>query len=64
MRVTAFAPGEPVLEAARIGEVPGLAVMALVGVATVAVLAVAVWPIEREATGELRDPEEVGEWKE
>lgn len=63
VRLTAFTPGEPLGEAARIGEVPGLVVIGIVAVAYLVVVGVALWPMEREAKGELYEKGEKGKWK-
>lgn len=62
-RVTAFVPGEELPDAASIGTVPGVAVLVTVGAFYAALLAIMLWPYEREAKGELRETES-GEWKE
>ncbi|WP_336330319.1 DUF2270 domain-containing protein [Haloarcula sp. CGMCC 1.2071] len=62
-RISAFAPRQDWLTTASIGRIPGIAVVAVVGVFYVALLSVAFWPRERQAKGEFRegDPDE---WKE
>ncbi|QLG47929.1 DUF2270 domain-containing protein [Natrinema halophilum] len=62
-RITAFAPRQDWLTTAEVARVPGIAVVAVVGVFYVALLGVTFWPHERHAKGEFRegDPDE---WKE
>ncbi|ELZ13860.1 hypothetical protein C479_03406 [Halovivax asiaticus JCM 14624] len=62
-RITAFAPRQDWLTAAEIARLPGVAVVAVVGVFYVVLLVVTFWPHERHAKGEFRegDPDD---WKE
>lgn len=62
-RITAFVPRQDWLTTAGIARVPGIAVVASVGIFYVALLSIAFWPRERQAKGEFHegDPEE---WKE
>lgn len=62
-RVTAFAPGEGLPDAAAIASVPGAVVTGLVGMFYVSMLVLAFWPREREAKEEFRETE-AGDWKE
>lgn len=62
-RLTAFAPGEALFEAASVGDFPGVAVVGIVGAVYALVLGITLWPHEREAKGEFRE-KEVGDWKE
>lgn len=64
-RVTVVAPeGLPLAEAAGIGSVPGVLVVGGVIAFYWVVLILALWPMERRAKGELREPDEDGEeWK-
>lgn len=61
-RITAFVADEAVLETAAVGDVPGSAVVVAVGAFYALVLAVALWPRDREAMGEFHEGES-GEWK-
>ena len=62
-RITAFAPRQHWLTTAGIARLPGIAVVAVVGVFYVVLLGIAFWPRERHAKGEFRegDPDD---WKE
>ncbi|AXR82464.1 DUF2270 domain-containing protein [Natrarchaeobaculum sulfurireducens] len=62
-RITAFAPRQDWLTTAEIARIPGIAVVAVVGVFYVVLLGVTFWPHERHAKGEFRegDPDD---WKE
>nr|WP_321168072.1 DUF2270 domain-containing protein [Halobaculum saliterrae] len=62
-RISAFSSGQGWLTTAGIGRVPGVAVVAVVGVFYIALLSVAFWPRERHAKGEFREGEP-DEWKE
>ena len=61
-RVTAFAPRQDWLTTAEIVRIPGIAVVAAVGVFYIVLLGVTFWPRERHAKGEFRegDPDD---WK-
>ena len=61
-RISAFTSRQDWLTTAGIGRLPGIGVVAVVGLYYVALLAVAFWPRERHAKGEFRegDPDE---WK-
>lgn len=61
-RVTAFAPGAASLDDAAIGNVPGSVVIATVSFFSLLVVAIALWPQQREAKEEFREGEH-GEWK-
>ncbi|MFP8953724.1 DUF2270 domain-containing protein [Natrialbaceae archaeon A-arb3/5] len=61
-RVTAFLPEVSLPDAAAVGTVPGAVVLVIVGVFYGTLLAVMLWPHEREAKGEIREVE-AGEWK-
>lgn len=61
-RVTAFAPGAASVDDAAIGNVPGIVVIAAVSLFSLAMIAIALWPQEREAKEEFREGEH-GEWK-
>lgn len=63
-RVTVYEPGESVFETASVIAVPGWLVLTVVGVTAVAAAAVAFWPRERQAKGEMYEREKEGEWKE
>lgn len=63
-RVTVFAPGTDPLAAAAVVDVPGTLVVAVVALGYAAAIAVAYWPRERRAKGELYDRENAGDWKE
>lgn len=62
-RISAFAPAEPLLTTAAIASVPGVFVVAAVGLCYLTAVLIALWPRDRKAKGEFRegDPEE---WKE
>ncbi|MFC6720778.1 DUF2270 domain-containing protein [Halobacteriaceae bacterium SHR40] len=62
-RISAFVSRQDWLATARIGRIPGIAVVAVVGVFYVVLLSIAFWPRERQAKGEFRegDPDD---WKE
>ncbi|WP_226006631.1 DUF2270 domain-containing protein [Natrinema salinisoli] len=61
-RVSAFAPREDWVETAAIAQIQGLVVIAVVVAFYVALLAIALWPQERQAKGEFRKGGE-GDWK-
>ncbi|QFU84505.1 DUF2270 domain-containing protein [Natronorubrum aibiense] len=61
-RVTAFAAREDWVETAAIARIQGLVVIAVVVAFYVALLAIALWPRERQAKGEFSKGEE-GDWK-
>ncbi|WP_135820418.1 DUF2270 domain-containing protein [Halostella litorea] len=61
-KVTLFTPESQWAEAAALPGVPGVAVATALGVFYLAVVAVAKWPGDREAKGEIHD-EEPGKWK-
>ncbi|WP_415380463.1 DUF2270 domain-containing protein [Halosimplex sp. TS25] len=62
-RITAFAPRQDWLTTAGIARIPGIAVVAVVGVFYVVLLGVAFWPHERHAKGEFREGD-TDDWKE
>ncbi|MFC5972517.1 DUF2270 domain-containing protein [Halomarina salina] len=62
-KVTLFAGDGRWLEAAALPGVPGIAVTAFLGAFYLGLVALAVWPSEREAKGEIHG-ERPGEWKE
>ncbi|NIB98113.1 DUF2270 domain-containing protein [Halobacterium sp. R2-5] len=62
-RITVFAPREDWLSTAAIARIPGVAVVAVVGVFYVALVVVAFWPRERHAKGEFREGD-ASDWKE
>lgn len=62
-RITVFAPGPNPVAAAAIVAVPGSVVIAVVALAHLVAGAVAFWPRERKAMGELYDRDKHGEWK-
>ncbi|EMA45398.1 DUF2270 domain-containing protein [Halococcus saccharolyticus] len=61
-KLTAFST-RPVIEAARVGSVPGFVVFGIVGTFYAIVVAIAFWPRERHSKGEFGTVER-GEWKE
>ena len=61
-RVTAFLADQRLPNSASIGAVPGTVVLVAVGVGYGTLLAITLWPHEREAKGEFRDTE-IGDWK-
>lgn len=61
-RVTAFAAREDWIKTAAIARIQGLVVIAVVVAFYVALLAIALWPRERQAKGEFRKGKE-GDWK-
>ncbi|SIS21212.1 DUF2270 domain-containing protein [Natronorubrum thiooxidans] len=61
-RVTAFAAREDWIETAAIARIQGQVVIAAVVAFYVALLAIALWPRERQAKGEFRKGKE-GDWK-
>jgi uncharacterized membrane protein len=63
VQILLLGTGDPVETAAAPG-VPGWVVLGSVATFTAALLAVAFWPRERQAKGELRDEEKSGDWKE
>lgn len=63
LKITLFTPGTGWQSAAALPGVPGPIVAAALGVFYVGVAALALWPFEREAMGEIRDVES-GRWKE
>ncbi|WP_415382143.1 DUF2270 domain-containing protein [Halosimplex sp. TS25] len=62
-KVTLFTPERQWTEAAELPGVPGVVVAGVLGVVYLAIVALAVWPTERQAKGEIYG-ERVGEWKE
>ncbi|QLH83946.1 DUF2270 domain-containing protein [Halosimplex pelagicum] len=62
-KVTLFTPENRWTEAAELPGIPGVVVAGALGAFYVAVFALALWPIERQAKGEVHG-ERVGEWKE
>lgn len=62
-RVTVFAPNETALETASVLSVPGWAVFGAVGLVYGACAAIAFWPRERQAKGEIYHRGKEGEWK-
>ncbi|WP_435099328.1 DUF2270 domain-containing protein [Halorubrum sp. N11] len=62
-RITAFAPRQDWLTTAGISRLPGIAVVAVVGVFYVVLLGITLWPHERHAKGEFREGD-TGDWKE
>jgi len=63
-RITVFAPGSDPVSAAAIVAVPGSVVIAVVALTHLLAGAIAFWPRERKAMGELYDRGKEGEWKE
>jgi uncharacterized membrane protein len=61
-RITAFTPRQDWLTTAGIARIPGIAVVAVVGVFYVALLGLTFWPHERHAKGEFREGD-AGDWK-
>ncbi|WP_101295176.1 DUF2270 domain-containing protein [Halegenticoccus soli] len=61
-RITAFVPGEDWRETAAVSDVPGVVVVALVGLFYLVALVLTYWPTPRRAKGEFHGAE-VGEWK-
>jgi len=61
-KVTLFTPENRWTEAAELPGVPGVVVAGVLGAFYLAIAALAVWPIEREAKGEVHG-ERAGEWK-
>jgi uncharacterized membrane protein len=62
-RITAFAPRQDWLTTAGIARIPGIAVVAVVGVFYIVLLGVTFWPHERHAKGEFREGD-TDDWKE
>jgi uncharacterized membrane protein len=62
-RITAFAPRQDWLATAAIGNIPGVAVIAVVAAFYLTIAVIAFWPHERSAKGEFREGDP-GEWKE
>jgi uncharacterized membrane protein len=60
--VTAFAAREDWIETAAIARIEGQVVIAAVVAFYIALLAIALWPRERQAKGEFRKGKE-GDWK-
>lgn len=63
VRLTVFSADQGPLATARIVGIPGEMVIALVGLSYVATVVVALWPRERQATGETYDRDKEGDWK-
>lgn len=63
VRITAFEPDQTILEAAAVPGVPGTLVLLGVAGFFLAALAVAVWPLDRQAMGEFHERDAYGEWK-
>lgn len=61
-RITVFVQGESPFETAAIPGVPGVVVVASMGVMYLGAVLLALWPMPRQAKGEFHG-EEVGEWK-
>lgn len=62
-RITAFTTRQDWLTTAEIARIPGIAVVAIVGVFYVLLLGVTFWPHERHAKGEFREGD-TDDWKE
>ncbi|WP_436907620.1 DUF2270 domain-containing protein [Halosimplex marinum] len=62
-RITVFASGSSPTAAAAIVSVPGTVVIGAVAVCFLAALAVAYWPRDRQAMGEIYDRDKEGDWK-
>ncbi len=63
VRLTAFPRDSRPIAAAAIEGVPGTVVVVLVAVFYLGATGLAAWPIERRATGELRENGREGDWK-
>jgi uncharacterized membrane protein len=63
VRLTVFEPDQGPLTTAGVVGVPGEVVIAVVGLVYAAMAVVALWPRERQATGEMYDRDKEGEWK-
>lgn len=61
-RITAFVASDSVFETAAVGSFPGLAVVVVIATFYAALLAIMLWPRDREAKEEF-DEEEIGDWK-
>ena len=63
VRVTSFEPDQTIFESAAIPGVPGNLVVAGVAGFFLIALAVAFWPLDRQAMGEFHERDAAGEWK-
>ncbi|MFB6134765.1 MAG: DUF2270 domain-containing protein [Halanaeroarchaeum sp.] len=64
VRLAVFAEtGGSLLITARVGSIPGAVIVALVGAFYCLILALAFWPIERQAKGNVRPTEQSEDWK-
>ncbi|MDZ5809934.1 DUF2270 domain-containing protein [Halorubrum sp. AD140] len=63
VRLTVFSTDQDPFGTAGIVGVPGEVVVAVVGVSYAVAAAVAFWPRERQATGEMYDRDKEGDWK-
>lgn len=64
VRIAAFSPSQGAIQAASAEGVPGVVILAAVGTVYAAWTALAFWPRERKAMGELHEVRKEGEWKE
>ena len=62
VRITAFAPRQDWLTTAGIARIPGIVIVAAVGVFYVVLLGITFWPRERHAKGEFREGDS-DDWK-
>jgi len=63
IRLTVFATDQGPLATAALVGIPGELVVGTVGVCYLATAAIALWPRERQATGEMYDRSKEGDWK-
>ena len=62
-RITVFTPKKGIEQSAAMVGIPGRVILVGIGLAYLAIIAVAVWPIDRQAKGELYEQDKEGEWK-
>lgn len=63
VRLTVFSAEQGPLATASVVGIPGEVVIAVVGLTYLALAAVAAWPRERQATGEMYERDKEGDWK-
>jgi uncharacterized membrane protein len=63
VRLTVFSPDQGPLATAGVVQIPGAVVVSAVALVYVAMAAVAFWPRDRKATGEMYDRDKEGDWK-
>jgi uncharacterized membrane protein len=63
VRLTVFSTEQSALATAGVVGIPGAVVIATVGLCYATTVAIAVWPRERKATGEMYERDKEGDWK-